>query len=134
MRSFAAHPYPKFAGVPSTRDLCLFFGVCSFITLIQNKIMRLQNPCGISIIDAFTALYWIIPDLPCQKRLWVLFFCDVNHNLKKRREPPGKRKPVVCDWWISIRFVYLCVSRLVALFLKSTVSFTLVQVFLTSLY
>ena len=52
------------------------------MTLIQNKIMRLQNPCGISIIDA---VYWIIPDLRCQKRLWILFFCGVNHNLKKRR-------------------------------------------------
>ena len=41
---------------------------------------------------------------------------------------------MVCDWWISIRFVYLCVSRLVALFLKSTVSFTLVLGFFSLLY
>ena len=33
---------------------------------------------------------------------------------------------MICDWWISIRFVCFCVSRFVALFLKSTVSFTLV--------
>ena len=32
---------------------------------------------------------------------------------------------VICDWWISIRFLCFCVSRLDALFLKSTVSFTL---------
>ena len=32
---------------------------------------------------------------------------------------------MICDWWISIRFVYFCVSRLVVLFMKSTVSFTL---------
>ena len=32
---------------------------------------------------------------------------------------------VICDWWISIRFVCFCVSRLDTLFLKSTVSFTL---------
>ena len=40
---------------------------------------------------------------------------------------------MICDWWISIRFVCFCVSRLVALFLKSTVSFTLAQVTLLSL-
>ena len=36
---------------------------------------------------------------------------------------------MICDWWISIRFVCFCVSRLVALFLKSTVSFILVLSF-----
>ena len=36
---------------------------------------------------------------------------------------------VICDWWISIRFVCFSVSRLVALFLKSIVSFTLVLIF-----
>ena len=29
--------------------------------------------------------FWIILDLRCQKRLWILcFFCDVNHNLNWR--------------------------------------------------
>ena len=43
----------------------------------------------------------------------------------------GNERPwfVICDWWISIRFVCFCVSRLVALFLKSIVSFTLVLSF-----
>ena len=44
-------------------------------------------------------------------------------------EPLRKQKVVVCDWWISIRFVCFCVSRLDALFLKSTVSFTLALTF-----
>ena len=40
-----------------------------------------------------------------------------------------------CDCWISIRFVCFCVSRLDALFLKSTVSFTLaLRFFLSSLH
>ena len=40
----------------------------------------------------------------------------------------GNESPwfVIYDWWISIRFVCFCVSRLVALFLISTVSFSLV--------
>ena len=40
----------------------------------------------------------------------------------------GNERPwfVICDWWISIHFVCFCVSRFVALFLKSTLSFTLV--------
>ena len=36
---------------------------------------------------------------------------------------------MICDWWISIPFVCFCVSRFIALFLKSTVSFTLVLSF-----
>ena len=43
----------------------------------------------------------------------------------------GNERPwfLTCDWWISICFVCFCVSRFVALFLKSTVSFTLVLSF-----
>ena len=43
----------------------------------------------------------------------------------------GNESPwsVISDWWISIRFVCFCVSGLIALFLKSTVSFTLVLIF-----
>ena len=72
-----------------------------------------------------------------------VFFYDVNQNLKKRPfvlfihlgEPLRKQKVVVRDLWISIRFVCFCVSRLDALFLKSTVSFTLaVRFFLSSLH
>ena len=33
---------------------------------------------------------------------------------------------MIYDWWIAIRFVCFCVSRFVALFLKSTVSLILV--------
>ena len=41
----------------------------------------------------------------------------------------GNESPwfVICDWWMSIRIVCFCVSRLVALCLKSTVSFTSVH-------
>ena len=42
---------------------------------------------------------------------------------------------MICYWWISIPFVCFYVSRFVACFLKSTVSFTLVlSFFLTSLH
>ena len=53
------------------------------------------------------------------------FRCFILANLL------GNERPwfVICDWWISIRFVCFCVSRFVALFLKSTVSFTLVLSF-----
>ena len=36
---------------------------------------------------------------------------------------------MTCDWWIAIRFVCFCVSRVVALFLKSTVGLILVLSF-----
>ena len=102
------------------------------MTLIQNKIMRLQNAGGISIIYAFTAVFRIIRDLRCQERLWILCFSaffafsPLNFN-----EPPKKWKPVVCDLWLVDfdPFVCFCVSRFVALFLKSTVSFTLILSF-----
>ena len=69
-----------------------------------------------------------------------VFFHDV-HNLKKWpflhfpplhfREPLRKRKAMICDLWL-VDFdpfcVFLC-SRFVALFLKSTLSFTLVLSF-----
>ena len=75
-----------------------------------------------------------------------VFFYDVNQNLKKRRflrflafydflaNLLGNKRSafVICDWWISIRFVCFCVSRLDALFLKS---FTLaLRFFLSSLH
>ena len=43
----------------------------------------------------------------------------------------GNERPwfVICDWWILIRFACFCVLRLVALFLKSTVSLTSVLSF-----
>ena len=41
---------------------------------------------------------------------------------------------MICDWWISIRFGCFCVSRLDALFLKCTVSFTLALRFFYLLY
>ena len=71
-----------------------------------------------------------------------VFFCDVIHNLKKRlflhfvnfyilANLLGNERPlfVTCDWWIAIRFVCFCVSRVVALFLKSTVGLILVLSF-----
>ena len=66
-----------------------------------------------------------------------VFFCDVNHNLKKLRffafsrlhfsEPLRKRKAVVCDLWLVDfdRFVCFCVSRFVALFFEKRCKFYL---------
>ena len=62
------------------------------------------------MIDAFTAVFWIIPDLRCQKRLLILCFCT---SIKIWRsgaffafsplhlsEPLSKQKVVVCDLWL----------------------------------
>ena len=97
----------------------------------------------------FYSCLWITPDLRCQKRLWI--FCFSTTSIKIWRsgaffafsrfihlcEPLRKQISsfVICDWWISIRFVCFCVSRLGALFLKSTVSFILaLRFFLSSLH
>ena len=102
--------------------------------------MRLQNPCCIEIIDAFTDGFWIIPDLRCQKRLLILCFSATSITIWRSdpfftfsplyfREPLRKRKAVVCDLWlvdIDPFCVFLCFKVILdALFLKSTVSFTL---------
>ena len=68
----------------------------------------------------------------CQKRLWILCFSKSEEaGLSSLSRPYflanllGNKKLwfFVCNWWILIRFVCLCVSRFFALFLKSTVSF-----------
>ena len=60
-----------------------------------------------------------------------LFFLYISVNLLGNK----RSSFVICDWWISIRFVCFCVSRLDALFLKSIVSFTLaLRFFLSSLH
>ena len=92
------------------------------------------------MIDVFRDLSWIIPDLRCQKRLLILCFSATSLKIWRSgsfctlsplyfSEPFRKRKAVVCDWWIAIRVVCFCVSRFVALFLKSTVSLILVLSF-----
>ena len=98
------------------------------------------------MIDVFRDVSWITPDLRCQTHLLILCFSVTSFTIWRSgsfftlsplyfSEPCRKRKAVVCDWWIAIRFVCFCVSRLVALFLKSTISFTLaLRFFLTSLH
>ena len=83
------------------------------------------------MIDAFADVFWIIPDLRCQKRLLIL--CSSATSITIWRSSPfftflpyilanllGNERPlfVICDWWISIRFACFCVSRFVALYLK----------------
>ena len=88
----------------------------------------------------FYSCLWITPDLRCQKRLWILCFSTTSIKIWRSgaffafspfihlSEPLRKQKVVV-------RFVCFCVSRLDALFLKSTVSFTLaLRFFLSSLH
>ena len=93
--------------------------------------LHLNDPC-------FYSCLWITPDLRCKN---VFGFCVCLRRQSKSEEAAlsslsrlyilanllgNKRSSfVICDWWISIRFVCFCVSRLDALFLKSTVSFTL---------
>ena len=92
------------------------------------------------MIDVFRGVYWIIPNLRCQKRLMILCFSATSFTIWRSgsfftlsplyfSKPLRKRKAVICDWWIAIRFVCFCVSRVVALFLKSTVSLILVLSF-----
>ena len=83
----------------------------------------------------FYSCLWITPDLRCKN---VFGFCVFLRRQSKFEEAAlsrlyilanllgNKRSSfVIYDWWISIRFVCFCVSMLDALFLKSTVSFTL---------
>ena len=77
----------------------------------------------------FYSRFRITPDLQFQKHLWILYFSKSEKAVaffafspSHRKKPLRKQKVTVCDWWISIHF---CVSGFVALFLKSTVSFTL---------
>ena len=109
--------------------LCLFFCVCSFTTKIWSWGYRIQ------VAFKWLTLLQLVLDntLPAMSKTSldfvffkiekaVAFFAFSPLHLSK---PLGKQKVVVCDWWFSIRFVCFCVSGFVALFLKSTVSFTL---------
>ena len=81
--------------------------------------------------------------LAMQERLWILCFSTTSIKIWRSgaffaclyilANLLGNKRSlfVICDWWISIRFVYFCVSRLDALFLKSTVSFTSALTFFT---
>ena len=68
------------------------------------------------MIDSFTAVFWIIPDLRCQKRLWILCFSAVLITIWRRGAFSrlyilanlGKRKAVVCDLWL-VDFDPFCV-------------------------
>ena len=92
------------------------------------------------MVDAFTVVFWIIPRLRCQKTLSITISEEAALSSLSRlyilANLLGNERPwfVICDWWISIRFVYFCVSRLDVLFLKSTVSFTLALRFFKLLY
>ena len=104
--------------------------------------LHLNNRC-------FYSCLWITPDSRCQnyfgfsvflRRQWkseeVALF-SLSRLLYILANLLGKKRSsfVICDWWISIRLVCFCVSRLDALFLKSTVSFTLaLRFFLSSLH
>ena len=68
------------------------------------------------MMDSFTAVFWIIPDLRCQKRLWILCFSAVFITIWRRGAFSrlyilanlGKRKAVVCDLWL-VDFDPFCV-------------------------
>ena len=97
------------------------------------------------MIDVFRDVSWIIPDLRCQKRLMILCFSATSFTIWRSgsfftlsplyfSKPLRKRKAVVCDLWLVdcdpfCVFLCFCVSRVVALFLKSTVSLILVLSF-----
>ena len=96
----------------------------------------------------FYSCLWITPDLRCQKRLWILCFSTTSIKIWRSgaffafshflhlSEPLWKQKVVVRDLWLVDfdPFCLFCVSRLDALFLKSTVSFTSALTFFYLLY
>ena len=65
-----------------------------------------------------TALFTNVQILKFKSQLTIAFFAAVNHligPLRKLYFNGFKRSRfVICDWWISIRFVCFCVSRFVA--------------------
>ena len=84
------------------------------IFLLVEKIVRFLVDCGPQIgIALFTNMR--IPKFRSQPT--IAFFAAVNHlngPLRKQNSTPRVQKVMVCDLWISIRFVCFSVSRLVA--------------------
>ena len=70
--------------------------------------------------SSITALFTNMPILKFKSQLTIAFFAAVNHlngPLRKQNFTLmgfKRSRFVICDWWISIRFVCLCVSRFVA--------------------
>ena len=97
------------------------------------------------MIDSFTAVFWIIPDLRCQKRLWILCFSAVLITIWRRGAFSrlyilanlGKRKAVVCDLWL-VDFdpfcVFLCFKVRCFVFEKHRKFYLSSKIFLTSLH
>ena len=99
------------------------------------------------MIDAFTAVFWIIPDLRCQKRLWILCFSATSITIWRSCVSSlsrvyilvnllGNERPwfVICGWWTSIRFVCFCASRFVALFFEKRCKFYLSSKFFLNFF
>ena len=64
-----------------------------------------------------TALFTNMRILKFKSQLTIGFFAAVNHlngPLRKQNFTSRVQKVMVCDLWISIRFVCFCVSRFVA--------------------
>ena len=67
-----------------------------------------------------TALFTNMRILKFKSQLMIAFFAAVNHlNGPLRKQKINfngfkRSRFVICDWWISIRFVCFCVSRFVA--------------------
>ena len=109
--------------------LCLFF----FVDKKKKKYVHEATQFKLHLNDrCFYSCFWITAEMRCQKRLWILCFSKSEEaGLSSLSRPYffanllGNKKSwfFVCNWWILIRFVCLCVSRFFALFLKSTVSF-----------
>ena len=77
---------------------------------------NMRSPMG----DSFTALFTNMRILKFKSQLTIAFFAAFNHlngPLRKQNFTLKGSKGlwfVICDWWISIRFVCFCVSRFVA--------------------
>ena len=95
----------------------------------------------------FYSCFWIIPDLRCQKRLWILCFSATSITIWRSCVSSlsrvyilvnllGNERPwfVICGWWTSIRFVCFCASRFVALFFEKRCKFYLSSKFFLNFF
>ena len=79
------------------------------------------NNCFVTLLllslSLLAALFTNMRILKFKSQPTIAFFAAVNHlngPLRKQNFTLRVQKVMVCDWWISIRFVCFCVSRFVA--------------------
>ena len=99
-----------------------FLNVCSFQSihsLICLTVCFVQNNMSCSCLS-FTALFTNMWILKFKSQLTIALFAAINQLNRPFRKQnftlTGSKRLwfLICDWWISIRFVCFCISRFVA--------------------